>query len=184
MPVETLLLIRHGEVPEERRKQFFGHTDVPLDETGREQSRRLRKAFRRHPVGAVWSSPLARARETMEIAAGKEWAEKARFDDRLKEVHFGDWENLTMEEIERVAPPGLLRIWFEETDRMAFPGGESAAEFHRRIDAALADTLALPCRCAAWFTHGGVLLRILGKMPPRGSLTLLHHRKGGFEIEG
>ena len=46
-----------------------GHTDVPLDEIGRGQARALADAIADAGVTAIWTSDLARARQTGEIVA-------------------------------------------------------------------------------------------------------------------
>src|SRR5581483_6290832 len=65
----TLLLARHGETDWNRERRWQGHADTPLNEAGRDQARALAASLRRDPPVAVYSSDLARARETAEIVA-------------------------------------------------------------------------------------------------------------------
>lgn len=92
-----LLLVRHGETDWNVARRWQGHSDTPLNDAGREQARRL--AGELDPVDVVYSSDLARARETAEILAARLGVE-VRPDERLRERGFGAWEGLTMAEIE------------------------------------------------------------------------------------
>jgi broad specificity phosphatase PhoE len=92
----TLLLARHGETDWNRDGRFQGHADTPLNERGREQAREL--ADQLDGIDVVYSSDLARARETAEIIGGRLGLE-VRVDERLRERGFGRWEGLTTEEI-------------------------------------------------------------------------------------
>jgi broad specificity phosphatase PhoE len=95
--VTTLLLVRHGETDWNRDGRWQGHSDTRLNDAGREQATRLAAELR--DVDVVYSSDLARARETAEVLAGALGLE-IRFDPRLRERSFGAWEGLTAPEIE------------------------------------------------------------------------------------
>ena len=97
----TLILVRHGETDWNAQQRWQGHSDTALNDAGREQARRLAAELER--VDALYSSDLARARETAEILAGTIGLE-VRFDRRLRERGFGAWEGLTTEEIESSFP--------------------------------------------------------------------------------
>src|SRR5204863_7927182 len=95
--VTTLLLVRHGETDWNREGRWQGHSDTPLNEAGRAQARDL--AAQLPDVDVVYSSDLARARETAEILAEALGLE-VRLDPRLRERGFGAWEGKTSAEIE------------------------------------------------------------------------------------
>jgi broad specificity phosphatase PhoE len=95
--VTNLLLARHGETDWNRDGRWQGHSDTPLNERGREQAREL--AGELDSVDVVYSSDLARARETAEIVAAR-LGQEVRLDPRLRERGFGAWEGLTSLEIE------------------------------------------------------------------------------------
>jgi len=94
--VTTLILVRHGETDWNAEHRWQGHSDTRLNAAGREQARRLAEELER--VDAVYSSDLARARETAEILAVRIGLE-VRLDPRLRERGFGAWEGLTTDEI-------------------------------------------------------------------------------------
>lgn len=182
MSARTLMLLRHGEIPPGYRGRYVGRTDPALDETGRRQAAGHREAFAAGRPELLCCSPLRRARESAALALP---GYAVRYDERLREIDFGDWENLSFAEIEARAPAALLAVWAERPAEMAFPGGESFSDFARRVDDFTAELLALPARRLAVVAHGGVLRRMLwrlagrpetsqfGAPPPRGSLTVL-----------
>lgn len=175
---DELFLIRHGELPKEFAGRYVGSTDPGLSPEGRESCRAL-SALR---CDAVYSSPLKRAMETAR------WIPAPLFiDDDLREIDFGEWENLTFEEISARITPEHLELWTKEPDKMYFPGGERAEEFDARADAAFARIASLPLASVAIVTHGGVLMRILSRLrgkpgyaclPPRGGMVHL------IQVEG
>ena len=96
-PVTTLLLVRHGETDWNRDARWQGHSDTNLNDAGREQARRV--AAELGDVDVIYSSDLARARETADII-GASARREVRTDARLRERSFGAWEGLTAPEIE------------------------------------------------------------------------------------
>jgi broad specificity phosphatase PhoE len=151
--VTTLLLVRHGETDWNRDGRWQGHSDTPLNERGREQSRELAAQLDGMAVDVVYSSDLARARETAEIVADRLGLE-VRLDRRLRERGFGAWEGLTSTEIEGR---------FEEAHRRWRAGkgfgaddAESFDAFARRVHAFLNDVLQLhPDENVLVVAHGG-----------------------------
>ena len=97
----TLILVRHGETDWNAEHRWQGHSNTVLNDAGREQARLLAEGL--DSVDALYSSDLARARETAEILASTLGLE-VRFDQRLRERGFGAWEGLTMAEIETTFP--------------------------------------------------------------------------------
>ncbi len=150
-----ILLARHGEtddnVPPPRVQ---GWIDTPLNDAGRAQARELAEAARPHNPAAVYSSHLARARETAEIVADALGLEPL-IDERLAESNRGSWEGRLLEEIEREEPE-LWAAWRRGGADFRFPGGESLGEHAERVKAALADVRRgeLPALCVC---HGGTI---------------------------
>jgi broad specificity phosphatase PhoE len=130
-----ILLIRHGETAWNREEVFRGRADVPLSDRGREQARLLARAMMGRSVEAVYSSPLARARETAEPMARALGLEVA-LDRRLVDMSFGEWEGKARSAVEQMWPE-LYEIWMREPGRFRAPGGESLAEVLARAWPAL-----------------------------------------------
>ncbi|MGH7419150.1 MAG: histidine phosphatase family protein, partial [Candidatus Rokuibacteriota bacterium] len=83
----------------------------------------------------VWSSPLARARETAALIAAPHQL-PVREADAFKEMGFGDWEGLTRDEV-RERFPEAHRAWAETPHEAAWPGAEPLAVVRARALAGL-----------------------------------------------
>ncbi len=115
---------------------------------------------------AVYSSDLARSRETAEIVAGAP-GPAVTTDSRLREIDTGRWEGLTREEASKAFPGEFVE---READVLGlpFPGGESFPQLRERVLAALEDILACRYTTALVVAHLGVnrvLLAHLLRMP-------------------
>ena len=146
-PSVILWLVRHGETDWNAEGRFQGWTDVPLNETGREQAEQLRELLSTSRFDGVWSSDLERAVETARIAIGE-----PAVDRRLRELDFGDLEGSVWSELDTETRDGL-----KEFESFQSPGGESAAVFVRRVFAFLDE---LDSGRHVVFAHGGVIRAI------------------------
>ncbi len=148
---ERLFLIRHGRTAWNAQGRVQGWADVPLDEVGREQARRLAERLRGDPPDLILCSPLWRAYETAQILAAV-WKVPVEVDERLKERGQGPLEGRTGAEIE-----ALRRAWrqFEENPTAEIEGVEPRAAFAARVWAAMQAAMARPERRLAIVAHGG-----------------------------
>ncbi|MEZ5187956.1 MAG: histidine phosphatase family protein [Microbacterium sp.] len=97
----TLLLVRHGETDWNAARRIQGSTDIPLNDTGREQARETAAALAARFAGqapVVASSDLSRARETAEIIAEALGVAGPRLYPQLRERSYGVAEGMTIEE--------------------------------------------------------------------------------------
>jgi broad specificity phosphatase PhoE len=99
--VTTLLLVRHGETDWNAEGRLQGHTDRPLSDFGRRQAQQLAADLEGEGLEAIYSSDLARARQTAEIV-GERLGLPVVLDPDLREKHWGTWEGLTPVERDRV----------------------------------------------------------------------------------
>lgn len=183
-----LLLMRHGRSEWNAAKRIQGWAESPLDETGREQARRLAGRLKADPPDVLYASPLRRASETCEILAA-ELDMTVVFDERLKEIGAGQLTGLTNQEVgERF--PELVRQWQEDPNGIQFPGEEDREGFRSRV-AAVFDEIASrhPEETVGVVSHGGalraylnVLLGLPGWTSPfrfgNGSLTIVEINQG------
>ena len=90
----TLLLVRHGETDWNAEGRLQGHTDTLLNDYGRRQAAALGEDLAGDGIDVVYSSDLARARETAEIVAGR-LGLPVVLEPGLREKNWGSWEGLT-----------------------------------------------------------------------------------------
>ena len=161
-PSALTLLARHGATRANEAGVRIGLSDEPLSARGRAQARSLASAMRATPVHAVWTSPLARARQTAEIVA-RACGLPVHESHDLREMDYGPLEGLSEEEIARRFPEER-RAWSGEPT-LAPPGAESIAAVRDRVvraieriragQAALVVTHLVPLR-VAHAHYGGV----------------------------
>ncbi len=148
-----LLLARHGETEWNRVGRWQGHADPPLNETGRQQAVELAEQLAGHGITAVYSSDLARARETARVVADRLGLDVVE-DPALREIDVGSWSGLTRAEVERRFPDGYARWLAGEIGH----DGETREQLAERVVAA---TTAIAVRhegeTVLVVTHGGVI---------------------------
>jgi len=142
--LDTIFLIRHGEVKWNRENSYIGSTDLPLNAHGRSQAGLVAECLAGRNVSAVYSSDLVRARETAEIIAARLGLPVDTVPD-LREVDYGEWEGLTESEV-RERYPEVFVEWRLNPSRVRIPGGETFAELRDR---------AFPAFCRIAQAHAG-----------------------------
>ena len=168
MPLElapglTLYFARHGQTQANLEKRFSGKKDTPLTALGREQAHEIGEALKRElgskPAIACVSSPLRRARTTMEIARGvlELPPEDYTVDPRIQEIDLGAWDQLTDEEARALDPAYYDR---RAGDKWHVPalGGEDYEDVATRLTAWIggleADTFAVSHGAATRILRG------------------------------
>ena len=136
--LNRILLVRHGETVGQSSIRYYGSTDVPLSQHGREQMRRLARRLPSDVPPLVLSSPMMRAWQSARLVAPHA---SIRLRDELREIDFGRWEGLTAEEI-RARDPILFEDWRAKRPGFEFPGGERRAHLQARVDRVTEDLLA------------------------------------------
>lgn len=163
---KTLYLIRHGLTDWNTDRKMQGHTNIPLNETGKSQALSLRLFFKQHPVEQVFSSDLDRAFETAQLATKSENILKMA---GLREVRLGEIEGQT--ELEITAQYGqkawLQWVSLEPQANFAFPGGETHKESLQRFLQNLQHiVLNHQFKTAAICTHGLIIRRLAHHLRP------------------
>lgn len=166
----TIDLMRHGEV--EGGSRFRGSTDDPLTELGWQQMQQALEP------GDDWtqviSSPLQRCVKFSEF-----WSEQHQLDcfsdSAFQEMHFGDWEGKTAEEISTSNPDALKNFW-QDPNRFAPDNSESLSDFRQRVLIAWENLIQKQSgQHVLLVTHGGPIRIILAhilEMPEHALLRL------------
>ena len=166
MPVPVIYYIRHGETAWNAAGRFQGTQDIPLNDLGRSQAVTsggiLADLIARdgHQAAALpfVASPLGRARLTMELVRETLQLPPDDYavDGRLREIGYGQWEGLTLPEMERHdAVTFASRI--ADKWGVAAPSGESYASVTSRmrewVDSLAGDTVTV--------AHGGTMRALM-----------------------
>jgi broad specificity phosphatase PhoE len=180
MPAPTIYYIRHGETEWNATGRLQGTQDVPLSEKGMQQAVAagailnglLARDGREASSMPFVSSPLGRARATMELVRATLGlpAEDYTTDVRLREIGYGQWESMTLEQAE-ARDPVLYARRLADKWTVAAPGGESYAEVQARVS----DWYAQVSGATVVVAHGGTartLMVALGFETPQSAADL------------
>ncbi|MCR2800751.1 histidine phosphatase family protein [Microbacterium sp. zg-Y818] len=170
-----LTLVRHGETDWNRARRIQGSTDIPLNDTGREQARdaaqRLQERLTTGSPVIVVSSDLSRARETAEIIADTLGVDPPRTYPQLRERAYGEAEGVDAAE--------FLERW-GDWHSAEVPGAEPWPALRARALAALQQiardvrhTTAPASASVIAVAHGALIREIIrhatgGELPPVG----------------
>jgi len=161
-----LYLVRHGQTDWNLQRRIQGSTDIPLNDTGREQAARAGRLLSGRHWDVLASSPLSRAYETAEIIGsdiglGSFGPPEIEIVPELVERAYGDAEGLTDTELRR-----------------RFPGDTPVPGRERRTDVATRAVAALvalgerhPGADIVVVAHGGLIRSVLNAVAPD---SLLH----------
>jgi uncharacterized phosphatase len=146
-----IYLVRHGETDWNRERRIQGATDIPLNDTGREQAAATGRLLSSRTWDAIITSPLARARETAEIIGSTAGRRRLHTLDQIVERRYGDAEGLTYEQVEERFPNDADVPGRESRDAVAarvIPALVLLAEQHRGESIVVV-------------SHGGVIRAVL-----------------------
>lgn len=149
-----LTLIRHTrlQVPD---GVCYGHSDIDVSASFMDELERLQTKLSGEQFDAVYASPLQRCSK-LAHALGFDY--QIVHDDRLKELHFGDWEMLAWSDI----PRELFDVWAQNYADLAPPNGETFAALQQRgiafIDECLQNHVNQHILVV---THGGMIRALI-----------------------
>jgi len=191
-----VLAIRHGETAWNVDTRIQGQLDIPLNDTGRWQARRLAAAVADEGVSAIYASDLLRAHQTAQAIA-QTTGLAVRADVALRERAFGEFEGHTYKEIEARWPEQSERWRKRDPDFSPGVSGESLRVFFERcVTVATRLAAAHPGETIALVAHGGVmdcLYRAASRLDLQAarswqlgnaSINRLLYTPGGFTLVG
>lgn len=165
-----LFLVRHGETTGQSSIRYYGSTDLPLSEEGKQQMLELGTCLAATGVrfDLAITSALQRSREAAGLIAPNVCVRPLA---EFNEIHFGDWEGLTEEEI-RTLDPQAHAEWRRSPETFHYPRGESVALFRSRVCDAFEMLLPLLPESTLFVAHKGVIRTVLERLLPSRSERL------------
>ena len=165
--------VRHGETDWNRQRRIQGHTDVPLNDVGREQAREVGRRLAAGSWDCVLSSPLARAVGTAELLAHVLDAPPPYRVGGLVERKYGRAEGLPVNEVNELWPDG------------EYPGSESLVHLGERGRAVVIEVLNEYEGDLILVSHGALLRATMSVLTgrsfprvPNGTATVLEYFPG------
>ena len=117
-----IYLVRHGQSVGNVKNLWYGSTDLPLTDLGREQARQAGEKLRGTAFSACYTSPLSRARDTAALVmAGRQ--EPTVIVPDLREQHMGLLEPKSVPQI-RTEDPDFFSALMADWVHICPPEGE------------------------------------------------------------
>jgi broad specificity phosphatase PhoE len=174
-------LVRHGETEWNRLGRIQGATDIPLNDTGRDQARATGEKMQGRKWDVIISSPLSRALETASIIASCIGLPEPTPVQDIVERNYGEAEGMTGPELEAFYP-----------DDTPVPGRETRDAVKVRVLAAMHSIAAAnKGKNVIIVAHGGVIRAVLqsttgqaffGERITNGSVHSFHHSDDGLQL--
>jgi len=153
----TLLLIRHATTAA-TGKRLGGRTEASLDDGGRSQASATAARLADLPVKAVYTSPLARTRETAEVIAEPLGLDVTPHEGLL-EVEYGRWTDRPLKQVARTK---LWPVIQSRPSLVRFPEGETIRAAQLRAVEAVEELVAAHTRdVVAAVTHADVIKAVV-----------------------
>ena len=132
-----IYVVRHGETENNRKGILQGWLDASINDNGILLAELTGKALKDVAFDVVFCSPLKRAKETAEILLKENkvtslTADDMIFDERIKEISFGDWEGMVVRG-ENVNIPEMEYEFFLK-DAYNFVGGPNGESIQHLLD--------------------------------------------------
>ncbi|OPJ57203.1 histidine phosphatase family protein [Alkalithermobacter paradoxus] len=129
--MNTFFIVRHGETQWNIEGKTQGHGDSKLTEEGKRQAENIAKRLSKYDIDFIYSSDLGRTKETSAIISNI-LSKDVNYLESLREINFGKWEGLTIDEIKKTYTD-VYRIWRNEPHKAIIPDGENLVALKERI---------------------------------------------------
>lgn len=140
-----LYFIRHTSV-DVPKGVCYGQTDVTLKDTFENEAQFVKEQLSSIPLDKVFASPLTRCKRLANYCITNQPIE---YDNRLKELNFGDWEMKKWSDID-------YQVWEDGWIDAVIPNGESFRQMFHRVSDFIEELKQKKYEHVAIFTHGGV----------------------------
>lgn len=181
-----IYVVRHGETDWNREDRLQGHSDIPINETGRAQARAAAEKLKKQKVDVIYSSDLMRAMETAAIIHHEIGCSQIIRSQLLRERFFGYGEGKTWPEVHQELPHCRT---IEQ-----LPEAESLADVQKRAFTLLEQIIHVhQGQSVVLVTHGAwmeALLKTIGSVSVspiiigNGACMTLIYRGSGWEWGG
>jgi alpha-ribazole phosphatase len=141
-----LHIIRHTRLAIDGGR-CYGQSEVALADSF-DAERTALAAQLQMPVEVVYSSPSQRCTQL-----AQHFGDAVHCDERLQEYHFGDWEMMRWDDIDKAT----LDAWMRDFVNLNPPGGENLVQMYARVSAFLEHLRQLDHQRCLLVTHAGVI---------------------------
>ena len=129
--MNKFFIVRHGETKWNIEGRTQGQGDSALSDKGKLQAHKLGNHLKNLHIDFIYSSELGRTIETSEIISGLVGKE-VTYDKRLREINFGKWEGLSIDEI-KTNYEDIYTVWRNRPHEAIIPDAENLVLLKERM---------------------------------------------------
>ena len=164
----NITLIRHTAV-DVPQGIIYGQSDVELASTFEQEAKEISDQLN-ETFDVVYSSPLKRC-----VQLAKKISTNILYDDRLKELNFGNWEGKLWKDIEQTRE---AKAWFNDYLQVKCPNGESYQDLIERIKSFINEILRNPYENICIVTHSGPIRAFISIINDTDSTKIFNQKFG------
>ncbi|MBR0414407.1 MAG: histidine phosphatase family protein [Clostridia bacterium] len=154
------IVIRHCEAVGNRERIFQGTYDGAVSELGAKQLEYLALRFRNEHIDRIYSSSRKRALATAD-AVNRFHHLEIETDDRIIEIHAGEWEGKPFSEFP-VLFPKEMELWDTNPSHFVAPNGEKMSDVYARMSAFVKEKAQqFPGQTIVLASHGCAIRNLL-----------------------
>ncbi|HHU52709.1 MAG TPA: histidine phosphatase family protein [Clostridiaceae bacterium] len=190
-----LFLIRHGETQWNKWQKIQGQVNIPLNETGEAEARKLSEILRNKKFDVIYTSPLNRSKDTAGIVFGHDAV--IIIEPLIIEMAFGIYEGFNYGNLDIDKNHDLYTYFYDRKNYVPPKGGESIQQVTDRAKAFLNKMLNQHRNeTVIAFSHGAfincAISVVLDLIPLQEklirpikncSVTVLNNKSGQLEVE-
>jgi len=151
----NIYLLRHT-TPDIELIYCYGQTDLDVAKTFEDEATRTKSLLPDFKKVKIFSSPLIRCKKLAEFLELGD----INYEERLKELHFGDWEMVPWKDLDGQK----YKAWVKDFGNLKAPGGESFQQMHDRVMEFFNEMLLEENGDVIIVCHGGVIRAILANI--------------------
>ena len=149
-----IYLIRHT-TPKIDKGICYGQSDIDVTDQFEDEVAQIMSQVKFDNTAKIYSSPLKRCTKL-----ATKFSEDVFFDNRLKEIDFGDWENKKWDSLPKLD----LTTWMDDFVNVQIPNGETYNQLYKRANEAFYELTSITSKKIIITTHGGVIRSILANI--------------------
>lgn len=134
-----IILARAGSTDFDDQERIIGDLDLPINTRGQAELNALSAEWKALPLATLYASAGESARQSAQLL-GKRLGVKVRVLPDLKNLNFGLWQGLVIDEVRRKHPK-LFKQWEENPRSVSPPAGETVDEVLERVPRAIRPAL-------------------------------------------
>ncbi|MEQ1767436.1 MAG: alpha-ribazole phosphatase [Methylotenera sp.] len=159
-----LTLVRHTSL-DIAPSICYGQSDVGVSANFDNERLALQNKLATFQFDAIYASPLKRCHQLAQALCIDKTlgypSENIKLDERLRELHFGDWEMHAWDAI----PRDIFDVWANDYANLAPPNGETFSQLHARAKRFVEDVSShYHGKSILVVTHGGLIRALVAEV--------------------